>query len=190
MTLKPLHNAITFPLITVAILLLGATTCLAGCSDPVKPSAAAAGPLQMLVLGDSIMWGQGLREEEKISSRVKCWLQEKTGREVNIHVEAHSGAIISGGGAKPTFNTTSGEVNLTTPTINEQLDNAIQFYKAEQTSPSLILMNGCINDVGVKSLLAASTTLDDLRAVTRKNCGEEMHSLLELLSDSFQTNRR
>jgi hypothetical protein len=130
------------------------------------------------------MWGQGLREEEKFSSRVKCWLQEKTGREVKVHVEAHSGALLSGGPTKPVFTTTSGEVNLTTPTINEQLDHAVQFYKNDQ-SPSLILMNGCINDVGVKNLLSASTPLDDLRAAIRKKCGEDMQALLHRVRNSF-----
>jgi hypothetical protein len=132
------------------------------------------------------MWGQGLREEEKFSSRVKCWLQERTDREVKLHVEAHSGAIISGSAAaKPRFTAASREVNLTTPTINEQLDSAIQFYKDDGTSPSLILMNGCINDVGVKNLLAASTPLEDLRARVRKSCGEDMQALLLRVRNSF-----
>lgn len=90
--------------------------------------------MQMLVLGDSIMWGQGLRDEEKFSSRVKCWLQERTDREVKVHVEAHSGAVIFGAAtAKPSFTAASGEVNLTTPTINDQLDSAINsIRKTEQ----------------------------------------------------------
>jgi hypothetical protein len=132
------------------------------------------------------MWGQGLREEEKFSSRVKCWLQERTDREVKVHVEAHSGAVVSGAAAaKPTFTTASGEVNLTTPTVNEQLDHAVQFYKEDRTSPSLIMMNGCINDVGVKNLLAASTPLDDLRAQTSKSCGADMYALLQRVRNSF-----
>ncbi len=140
----------------------------------------------MLVLGDSVMWGQGLREEEKFSSRVKCWLEEKTNREVQAHVEAHSGAVISAAPAMPPkFLTANGEVNLGTPTINEELDHAIEFYKQEQSSPALILMNGCINDVGVKNLLAASTSLENLRAQARKSCGEEMNHLLQRVRKSF-----
>jgi lysophospholipase L1-like esterase len=140
----------------------------------------------MLVLGDSIMWGQGLREEEKFSSRVKSWLQEKTDREVKVHFEAHSGAVISAApAAPPKFVTADGEVNMSTPTINEQLDRAIEFYQQEQSSPALILMNGCINDVGVKNLLAASMSLEDLRAQARKSCGEEMNHLLQRVRKSF-----
>jgi lysophospholipase L1-like esterase len=166
----------------VLLLLLTSTAAFGDC--PVNPSGGD--PLQMLVIGDSIMWGQGLRDDEKFSSRVKCWLQEKTDREVKLHMEAHSGAVISGSAsAQPAFTSINGEVNMTSPTINDQLDHAVQFYKQSQTSPALILMNGCINDVGVKNLLAASTPLEDVRAQARLNCGEKMHLLLRRVRDSF-----
>lgn len=184
MTPKPRHTAISLTLVLFVLCFLSATTAFADCPNQVKPSGDD--PLQMLVIGDSIMWGQGLREEEKFSARVKCWLQERIDREVKVHVEAHSGAVISGSSAaKPTFTAASGEVNSTYPTINDQLDNAIQFYKQDRTSPSLILMNGCINDIGVKSLLSASTPLEDLRALTRKRCGEDMYALLQRVRNSF-----
>jgi lysophospholipase L1-like esterase len=184
MTTKPSHQALLLPLGLVVLFFLTATRAFADCANEVKPSSNE--PLQMLVLGDSIMWGQGLREEEKFSSRVKCWLQERTNREVRVHVEAHSGAVISAEpAARLSFTTANGEVNLPTPTINEQLDHAIQFYKEDRSSPALILLNGCINDVGVKSLLAASTPLDDLRARARKSCGEDMYALLQRVRKSF-----
>ena len=74
---------------------------------------------------------------------------------------------------------------MTSPTINDQLDHAVEFYKQNQTSPALILMNGCINDVGVKNLLAASTPLEDLREQARLNCGEKMQRLLGRVRDGF-----
>jgi len=184
MTPKTLHQAVLLPLGLIVLFLLTATRAVADCANEVKPSSNDA--LQMLVLGDSIMWGQGLREEEKFSSRVKCWLQERTNREVKVHVEAHSGAVISAeSAARLSFTAANGEVNLPTPTVNEQLDHAIQFYEEDRSSPALILLNGCINDVGVKNLLAASTPLDDLRARVRKSCGEDMYSLLQRVRKSF-----
>lgn len=166
----------------VLLLLLTSTAAFGDC--PVNPSSGD--PLQMLVIGDSIMWGQGLREDEKFSSRVKCWLQQKTEREVKLHMEAHSGAVISGAAsAKPLFTSINGEVNMTSPTINDQLDHAVQFYQQNQTSPALILMNGCINDVGVKNLLAASTPLEDMREQARLNCGEKMQRLLGRVREGF-----
>ena len=168
----------------ILLLLLTSTAALGDC--PVNPSGGD--PLQMLVIGDSIMWGQGLKDDEKFSTRVRCWLQQKTDREVKLHVEAHSGAVISGAASAPSlFSSPNGEVNMTSPTINDQLDHAIQFYKQNQTSPALILMNGCINDVGVKNLLAASTPLEDLRTQARLNCGEKMHRLLGRVREGFPT---
>jgi lysophospholipase L1-like esterase len=184
MTRKQLHKSSLLFLGVLVLFLLPASALAAGCPDEDKLSGSA--PLHLLVLGDSIMWGQGLREEEKFSSRVKCWLQEKTDREVKVHVEAHSGAVISGtSSGQPSFTAISGEVNQTSPTINQQLDDAIQFHKENGTSPSLILMNGCINDVGVKNLLAASTPMEVLRAQVRKSCGDDMHALLRRVRNSF-----
>lgn len=184
MKLKRL-NKTALPVVgLIAFLFLTASAVFADCPNQVTPSGGDA--LQMLVIGDSIMWGQGLKDEEKFSSRVKCWLQEKTNREVKLHMEAHSGAVISGSTlAQPTFAAVDGEVNLTSPTINEQLDHAVQFYKQNQASPALILMNGCINDVGVKNLLAAANPLEDLRVQVRQNCGEKMQHLLRRVRDSF-----
>lgn len=184
MTPKPLHKVFLLPFGLIVLFFLTTARASADCANKVKPSSDDA--LQMLVLGDSIMWGQGLREDEKFSSRVKCWLQERTNREVRVHVEAHSGAVISGASAaKLNFTTGNGEVNLPEPTINEQLDQAIQFYKGEQAGPALILMNGCINDIGVKNLLAASTPLEDLRARVRKSCREDMYELLQRVRHGF-----
>jgi lysophospholipase L1-like esterase len=182
MTLRSLSQKFLPFVGTVALVFLTTMTALGDC--PVQPSGGD--PFQMLVIGDSIMWGQGLKDDEKFSSRVKCWLQEKTGREVKLHVEAHSGAVISGSPAeRAAFTTSNGEVNMTSPTINEQLDHAIDYYAQNQTSPALILMNGCINDVGVKNLLAASTPLEDLRAQARQNCSEKMQLLLGRVRSSF-----
>src|SRR5882672_7783318 len=184
MTPQSLRQSLLLPLALIALFVFTATTAFADCAHEVKPSGDAA--LQMLVLGDSIMWGQGLREEEKFSSRVKCWLEERTNREVKVHVEAHSGAVITTESEpRLRFTAASGEVNLPTPSVNEQLDHAIQFYKEDRSSPALILLNGCINDVGVKNLLAASTPLEDLRARAGRSCGQDMHSLLRRVRKNF-----
>jgi lysophospholipase L1-like esterase len=183
MTRKRLNKTALSAVGLAVFFFVAGTSAFAGCANEVRPGGEA---LQMLVLGDSIMWGQGLKDEEKFSTRVKCWLEEKTNREVKLHVEAHSGAIISGStSAQPAFTSNDGEVNMTSPTVNEQLDHAAEFYKQNQASPALILINGCINDVGVKNLLAASTPLEDLRAQARQNCGEKMQLLLHRVRDSF-----
>jgi len=59
---------------------------------------STAKPLNLLVLGDSILWGQGLKEEHKAWHQVKSWLEQTTGREVREKIEAHSGAVIGSAG--------------------------------------------------------------------------------------------
>ena len=84
-------------------------------------------PLNLLVLGDSIMWGQGLRDRDKFWWRIKNWLQDKTGRRVQERIEAHSGAVIElNNPSENVFTSRNGEVNLLTPTINEQVDRALR----------------------------------------------------------------
>jgi lysophospholipase L1-like esterase len=184
MTRKLRNRSLLFFIGLIVFVFVTAKPAFADCANQATPRSAA--PLQLLVIGDSIMWGQGLREEEKFSARVKCWLQEKTNREVLVHREAHSGAVILNAASSPRpFPARNGEVNSETPTINEQLDHAIQFYREDRSSPSLILMDGCINDVGVKSLLTAYTPLEDLRRRARKSCGEDMRSLLQRVRKSF-----
>jgi lysophospholipase L1-like esterase len=184
MTSKPLRQTLLLCFSPMVLFFALATTSLAACPELLTTPAAT--PLPMLVLGDSIMWGQGLREDEKFSTRIKCWLQEKTGRAVTVHVEAHSGAVISADSThRPNFQARSGEVNSTTPTINEELDSAVQFYQEQHAGPALILLNGCINDVGVKTLLAASTPLAAIQTQATKSCGDGMYALLQRVKTNF-----
>jgi lysophospholipase L1-like esterase len=140
--------------------------------------------LNMLVLGDSIMWGQGLKTPDKTWWRLKNWLQEKTGRQVREKIEAHSGAAIDAPpGAEP-FTSDDGEVNLLAPTINEQVDNARKYY-GDPSQVDLILVNGCINDVDVRNLLDAATALDQLDVSVKEKCGGRMQSLLHRITREF-----
>ena len=166
------------------LFLLTAGSALAECPGDVKPSAED--PMQMLVLGDSIMWGQGLKPEQKFSWRIRCWLQEKTGREVQTRVEAHSGAHLEGASPNPPrFKSDDGEVNLPFPTINEQLDKAVQFYGPSRSAVDLILVDGCVNDVDVSNLLNAGVTPEWLRERITTSCGAGMQALLRRITESF-----
>src|SRR5258708_14108075 len=93
-------------------------------------SAADDKHFNLVVLGDSIAWGQGLREEHKAWYLVKTWLENNGGRQVRERVEAHSGAVIgsvgdSAGNPLPAQN---GEVNRGWPSVNDQLDNSLRSY--------------------------------------------------------------
>ncbi|HEX8737973.1 MAG TPA: twin-arginine translocation signal domain-containing protein, partial [Pyrinomonadaceae bacterium] len=98
--------------------------------------SAAARDLQMLILGDSIMWGQGLLEEQKFWYLTKEWLRRQTGRNVAHHLEAHSGATILWRNdqkyPRDRLTTFNGELNISTPTVEQQVTSAFKYY---QTTP-------------------------------------------------------
>src|SRR5215813_7676113 len=93
-----------------------------GQTPPTTAGTIAERPVNMLVLGDSISWGQGLKEEHKAWYLVKKWLEQNTGRTVRVQIEAHSGAVIgevSTDGVDPRTNyTLDGELSRGQPTIN------------------------------------------------------------------------
>jgi hypothetical protein len=171
----------------VGLLLTGSSSARANCPGDFRP--AAGDPLEMLVLGDSIMWGQGLKPEEKFFWRIKCWLQEKTNREVTQTVFAHSGALLKGAAEVPRFKSNDGEVNLPYPSINEELDHALAFYGPGNTKVNLILLDGCINDVDVSNLLNVTTDQNWLRERIHTSCKVDMHDLLKRVTDSFPNAR-
>lgn len=147
-------------------------------------------PLNVLVLGDSISWGQGLRDEHKASYLVKSWLQQQTGREVRDLIEAHSGAVIGTVGAaiEPAALDAAlaldGELSRAYPTINDQIDYAVRAF----TNPSLVdlvLVNGCINDLDSNRLLNAANTPDIIRELAQARCGEPMEALLSRITTVF-----
>lgn len=140
----------------------------------------------MLVIGDSILWGQGLKREHKSWWRVKCWLEEKTGREVKEEIRAHSGAVlVTPADPSEKFMSRDGEINQSLPSINQQLDEAIRSYGADRTKVDLILVDGCVNDVGVSSMLNAALSLESLRPSIEAHCRGNMTELLRRIVVGF-----
>ena len=179
----------SFPRLLIPLVTLVAITVIAGgrglAQTPVDAKPSEGSQLNMLVLGDSIMWGQGLRKEDKFWWRVKSWLQDRTGREVKEKIEAHSGAIIATSpDLKLRFASRDGEVNLITPTINDQIDDAKVYY-GDTSKVDLVLVDGCINDVDVRNLLDASTSLPALDQKIKDNCGLRMQPLLQRITTEF-----
>jgi lysophospholipase L1-like esterase len=174
---RSIRNTHTF--LATAFLLLAASIAL-----PQEPNdRQAAHPLQMLVLGDSILWGQGLKKEHKTWHHVKVWLEKNTHRRVVERIEAHSGAVIDPGSLTDNLTSSNPEVNVGSPTINEQIDNALRFYSAP-ASVELVLLSGCGNDVGVQKLLDASNVgeVDDM---TQAKCGKPVETLLRRITSVF-----
>ena len=144
-------------------------------------------PVNMLVLGDSILWGQGLKTEHKSWYHVKVWLEKTTGRAVIEKVEAHSGAIIERSSAPERLTIPNPEVDVALPTLNEELDNAERFY-SDRLGIDVVLVSGCANDVGTQNLLNATAT-EQIDEMTKAKCGLPMEKLLRRIATSFPAAR-
>lgn len=158
--------------------------------DPLKTRA-----LVMAVFGDSIMWGQGLKERDKFWCRAKQWLELKTGRDVVPNIYAHAGAVIDensllsqkyGKNSYELILNTEGqgeEVNLSFPTIQQQVSNAA--YALREKTVDLVLVDGCINDLNFRTLLNAGKPVEDIEQATETSCGKPMQGLLGRINEKF-----
>ena len=140
-------------------------------------------PIHMLVIGDSILWGQGLKTEQKSCYGVKLWLEKNTGRKVIERIEAHSGAVIERNSATDNKTTNNREVNLALPTLHDELDRALREY-VNPSEVELILVSGCGNDVGALNLLNATST-SEVAEMTESKCGRPVENLLRKILFSF-----
>ena len=140
----------------------------------------------LLVLGDSIAWGQGLRQEHKAWYLVKTWLEKNGGRQVRERVEAHSGAVIGsvGDSAGNPVPAQDGEVNRGLPSVNDQINNAVRSY-ADPARVDLVIVDGCINDLDARRLLNAVNTPDGIRELAQQKCGPPMEALLVRITRTF-----
>lgn len=155
-------------------------------SQSPQPVKSNERQFNLLVLGDSIAWGQGLRDEHKAWYQVKTWLEDSVGRKVHERVEAHSGAVIgspgdSGGDPVPPLDS---EVNRALPSIHHQIDNALRSY-ADPSQVDLVLVDGCINDLDARRLLNATNTPDGIRELAQQKCGPPVEALLSRITTSF-----
>ena len=142
------------------------------------------------VFGDSVMWGQGLRESEKMHTHV---IEGLATRLPSTRVKlagnfAHSGATIGlrADGSRETDeppNITRGtrqEVNVSLPSVLDQVEQ----FQGDDAAIDLVLLNGGINDVNVRAILPS---LDDmaLKRLTQLHCHDHMKVLLKATLTKF-----
>lgn len=154
---------------------------------PFASASAQERPFEMLVLGDSVMWGQGLREEEKHYTKVRDALErEVVCRKVNLRVLAHSEATIL---PKHKFCPDApGEVPARRPTIPAEVELAVEDYAragVPLASIGLVVVDGGINDVTVARIINFLTPDDKIVGLARKFCGEAMRDLLGTVLRTF-----
>lgn len=173
-------------LAAIAALILISSPAIYGQSPQATPGDRLSRPLNLLVLGDSISWGQGLKDEHKAWYLVKTWLHQITGRDVHERIEAHSGAVIGSVG-DPRSNAVvplDGELSRGLPSVNDQVDDALKSY-ADPAQVDLVLVDGCINDVDSRRLLNAATTPEGIRDFAQLKCGPPVEALLGRITTSF-----
>ena len=158
-------------------------------SQSLKPGSddrTEEGQFNLLVLGDSIPWGQGLKDEHKAWYQVKTWLEDSAGRKVRERVEAHSGAVIGspGDSAGSPVPPLDGEVSRGVPSVHGQIDNALRSY-ADPGRVDLVMVDGCINDLDARRLLNAANTADRIGELAQQKCGLPVEVLLSRIATSF-----
>jgi len=134
----------------------------------------------IVVFGDSIQWGQGLRDDLKFSSLVEQFIINHHG-DIGVYrnIYAHSGAII-GVGDNNDLPSLGEEVPYSYPTILQQVDS----FSGEKDKVDLILLDGGINDIGVNEIVSPVAN-SDLKTITHKYCYEDLKYLLERVTGKF-----
>jgi lysophospholipase L1-like esterase len=171
----------------LALVVLLVASPAVGQTNRIPSDRSVTRPYQMLVLGDSISWGQGLKKEGKSWYQVKIWLEKSTGRVVTEKIEAHSGAVIERSSVTDSYTSTNQEVNVALPTLHEEIDDALRSYP-DRSQVDLVLVSACGNDVGIVNLLNASSA-EEIDRMTEEKCGAPMEGLLRRIATSFPAAR-
>ncbi len=156
-----------------------------------KPVRIRLGSLNVVAVGDSVMWGQGLADlpgnPHKFTSIVRDWLQTRMGTPVMLNAFAHSGAIVAPGSATQEAMILPGEVPSSFPTVGRQaLANApatLAGFGVSLNDVDLVLVDGCTNDVGITTILNPSIWDSEIANTTMKSCS----SVTKLLTDIHTT---
>jgi lysophospholipase L1-like esterase len=129
---------------------------------------------KLFVIGDSVVWGQGLAQEHKTAGILARHLAAE------IQMMAHSGAKI---GIRDSYTVTmpSREVPCFFPTILQQL----QSFTGDPARVKWVLMNGGSNDVEIQRVLNPMTPQFELELHTRNYCGRDLLTILQQVTGKF-----
>jgi lysophospholipase L1-like esterase len=121
----------------------------------------------ILTVGDSVCWGQGLKEEHKFDY---LFAQAKA---VQFTRVAHSGAVI-GTSSDGSREVEAGEIPVGSPSLWQQV-----LAQADWSEVELVLLNGGINDVSLTRILNPGTSTSRLKQLVDQFCRQAMQDLLE-----------
>jgi len=151
-----------------------------------SPVSVRLRPFNILAIGDSVMWGQGLLKENKFADKTREWIRSQIGGDVILKMRAHSGAVTYPETDGPNYENRSydGEVPADWPTISRQL--TLASIPAPGDPPAnevdLLLIDGCANNLGIVTVLnplpIAGNDDESLRNDTRAYCGAGITNIL------------
>lgn len=133
-------------------------------------------PFKMAVVGDSVMWGTGLKTKDKIHTLVAKMIERDTQRIVEVQHLAQTGARITRR-RNLRGTVTSKEGAQETPHNDPIIPKQVERIEAPN-EVELVLVNGGINDVGVAKILDPQTTASNLTVATRRHCEHDMVAML------------
>src|SRR5229473_1117716 len=107
-----------------------------------------AGPFRMVVLGDSILWGQGLPLEDKATTTAQRSLGTRLSRPAILEMFAHSRAVITPDVWHDLQPAKPGEVPSRYPSVTAQAKAV-----PNPANVDLVLVNGGINDMGAQQIV-------------------------------------
>lgn len=163
-------------------------------------TATEVAPFEFLVAGDSLMYGQGLDEKDKIYTLAKNWLERDVfagKRAVNLKMKAHSGATLflhdepaaalrKAGKPENTFY--NSEIPVGYPSIRTALATAKEEYD-DPSKVELIMLSGGITDIAVANILNIFGSARAFRAAVPVYCNDKLYELLRFAVESFPNAR-
>jgi lysophospholipase L1-like esterase len=157
-----------------------------------NPVTVQARPFNIIAIGDSVMWGQGLNDQNKFTTKAANWLKGEIGKGVASRNIARSGAItganVTGEGPCPSDNKTCpdySEVPWSFPTISYQARTLAPALVPSPNDVDLVLVDGCANDVNMVNIINPAGNDEELRSNTRAFCNERMQSVLTDVARTF-----
>lgn len=177
---------------------LGAASAAALAPGPAMPlsrlfSTGGEPALNLLVVGDSLIAGQGLREKDKFYYLTWEWLNNGAlggGRQVELKNKSHSGSNVYLNeedreflekADKPDDEFYHEEVNFAFPSISKQLEIAAAEYEQDGLKPdsvNMIMVSGGITNLSVRDIIDPFKDSDSLRRDIKKYCNGYMSRLL------------
>ena len=153
-----------------------------------------------LVIGDSLIAGQGLREEDRFYTLTADWLKSElapSGGRVFLKNKSHSGSNVYlneeekkalEAADRPDDKFYHPEVNFSFPSISTQVRVAAEEYAAAGVAGNevdLVMVSGGITNISVKSIINPFEGEDELRRDIVKYCNGYMSRLLAETAEAF-----